>query len=373
MIIPEIEIIITRDGVELARSTVKPGDYVIGSAAGADIVVAADDVAERHALLTVNYHELFIEDLSSGRTSVAGSAVTKCTRIWPSQKVQIGSAALETRRVKSLIDTDQSLAPETEMVRNFLPAEFLRERKYDIGGLVGQDRMGEIVDAFEATTGRTVAMKVMLSSLSEEGILNFIGEAQITSQLEHPNIVPVHELGVDEEDHVFYTMKLVQGVTLKQVLKKLAAGDAETIASYPLAVLLTIFQKTCDAVAFAHSRSAVHRDLRPANVTIGEYGEVLVMNWEPKARVIARPRKARRSSRRGLKPSRSTRGPMSLPSVRFFTKSWSCARPPPTGAPSRRTCRPLLAGDRHPDLGRARWAGPICPAAASPIRWRRWR
>ena len=279
MFIPETEIIITTGGEELARVKVKPGDYVIGSAETADIVVQAEDVAERHALLTVNYHELFIEDLSSGSTSVAGSAVTGCTRVWPNQKVQIGSAVLETHRIKEPSDTDLSLAPETQVLRELLPAEFLRDKKYDIGGMVAQGGMGDIVDAFEATTGRTVAMKVMLSSLSEEEILRFIGEAQITSQLEHPNIIPVHELGVDEEDHVFYTMKLVQGATLKSILKKLAAGDAKTVASFPLPVLLTVFQKICDGVAFAHSRSVVHRDLRPANVTVGEYGEVLVMAW----------------------------------------------------------------------------------------------
>ncbi len=279
MFIPETEIIITKDGAELARATVKPGDYVIGSGTDADILVQADEIADRHALLTVNYHELFIEDLGSGRTSVAGSAVTESTRIWPSQKVRIGSSCMEARRIKVPSDTDQSLAPETELVRDLLPAEFLRERKYDIGGMMAQDTMGEIVDAFEATTGRTVAMKVMHSSLSEEEILRFVAEAQITSQLEHANIIPVHELGVDEEDHVFYTTKLVQGVTLRKILRNIAAGDTETIAQYPLAQLLTVFQKICDGVAFAHSRSVIHRQLKPSNITIGEYGEVLVMNW----------------------------------------------------------------------------------------------
>ncbi len=285
MFIPETEIIITRDGVELARATVKPGDYVIGSAESSDIVVRAEDVAERHAQLTVNYHELFIENLGAGSTSVAGNAVKGCTRIWPTQKVQLGSVALETRRIKSKTSTDQSLAPETQMVRDLLPAEFLRDKKYDIGGLVAQGGMGDIVDAFEATTGRTVAMKVMLSSLSEEEILRFIGEAQITSQLEHPNIIPVHELGVDEEDHVFYTMKMVQGITLRQLLKKIATRDASTIAAYPLAVLMTIFQKVCNAVAFAHSRSVIHQDLKPANIMVGQFGEVLVVNWG-KAKVL---------------------------------------------------------------------------------------
>jgi Leucine-rich repeat (LRR) protein len=280
MFIPETELIITSDGVELFRVSVKPGDYVIGSSEEVDIVVQAPGVGERHALLTVNYHELFIEDLGSGSTLVGGSSATKCTRIWPNQRVQLGSAVLDTRRSKAPSDSELSIAPETEMLRQVLPPEFLQEKKYEIGGMVARGEMGDIVDAFEATTGRTVAMKVMLSTLSEEEILRFIGEAQITSQLEHPNIVPVHELGVDEEDHVFYTMKLVRGVTLRRILKSLAAHIPATIVAHPLAVLLTVFQKICDGVAFAHSKSVYHCDLRPANIKIGEYGEVLVMDWE---------------------------------------------------------------------------------------------
>ena len=164
-------------------------------------------------------------------------------------------------------------------VRRVLPEEFLRARKYEIGGMVAQGSMGAILDAHEATTQRTVAMKVMLSHASESDVLRFIEEAQITSQLEHPNIVPVHELGVDEHDQVFYTMKLVQGVTLRQVLEKLRAGDAVTVAAYPLRRLLTVLLRVCDAMAFAHSRGVIHRDLKPDNVMIGDFNEVLVMDW----------------------------------------------------------------------------------------------
>jgi hypothetical protein len=141
-----------------------------------------------------------------------------------------------------------------------LPEEFLRARKYEIGGLIAQGGMGAILDAHEATTQRTVAMKVMLSHMSEGDVLRFIEEAQITSQLEHPNIVPVHELGVDEHDQVFYTMKLVQGVTLRQVLEKLRAGDAATVAAYPLRRLSPCCCACCDAMAFAHSRGVIHRE-----------------------------------------------------------------------------------------------------------------
>ena len=74
-------------------------------------------------------------------------------------------------------------------------------------------------------------------------------------------------------------MKFVQGIHLHEILTNLKAGDAATVAEYSLAHLLTIFQKVCDAVAFAHSKNIIHRDLKPANIMVGDYGEVLVMDW----------------------------------------------------------------------------------------------
>jgi len=280
MLVPETHIIISRDGAELSRATVRPGDYIIGCHAEAEIKIDAEGVAERHAQLTVNYNELFIEDLGSDSgIFIGGKRITESMRLWPNQKVKIGSVVLETRKVKSVADSDVSLAPDAATVRRVLPEEFLRARKYEIGGLIAQGGMGAILDAHEATTQRTVAMKVMLSHMAESDVLRFIEEAQITSQLEHPNIVPVHELGVDEHDQVFYTMKLVQGITLRQVLEKLRGGDAATVATYPLRRLLTVLLRVCDAMAFAHSRGVIHRDLKPNNVMIGDFGEVLVMDW----------------------------------------------------------------------------------------------
>jgi len=100
MLVPETEIIISRDGAELSRATVRPGDYVIGCHAEAEIKIDAEGVAERHAQLTVNYNELFIEDLGSDNgIFVGGKRITESMRLWPSQKVQIGSVVLETRKV----------------------------------------------------------------------------------------------------------------------------------------------------------------------------------------------------------------------------------------------------------------------------------
>ena len=110
-------------------------------------------------------------------------------------------------------------------------------------------------------------------------MLRFIEEAQITGQLAHPNIVPVYELGVDENDQLFYTMKFVRGVTLRKVLELLAAGEPGVVKKYPLPALLTISQKLCDAIAFAHSKGVIHRDLKPENVMLDDFGVVRVMDW----------------------------------------------------------------------------------------------
>ena len=279
MNVPEIEIIFSKDGAELLRMKVPPGDYVIGREAGCTIVVPVEGVSRRHAKLIVNFDHTLIEDLgSSNGTFVAERKIAEATRLFPNQAIRLGSVALLVRRLKFDGDPD-SISPHSEAVKRYLPPDFLHERKYDIGGIIAQGGMGAIVDAQEKLLRRKIAMKLMLTNGSQENLVRFIEEAQITGQLEHPNIVPVYELGVDEQEQVFYTMKLVRGITLHDVLYGIEKGDAATVEKYPLSVLLTIFQKVCDAIAFAHSKGVIHRDLKPANIMLGEYGEVLVMDW----------------------------------------------------------------------------------------------
>ena len=153
--------------------------------------------------------------------------------------------------------------------------------KYAIGDLVAKGGMGAIVQACDQNIRRDVAMKVLLrpEDASREQLLRFINEAQITGQLEHPGIVPVYELGDDEDGEVYYTMKLVQGTTLKDILEKIGDGDAKTTRRFPLPRLLEVFLKICDTIRFAHSRGVIHRDLKPENIMIGDFGEVLVLDW----------------------------------------------------------------------------------------------
>lgn len=149
------------------------------------------------------------------------------------------------------------------------------------GAEIARGGMGSILKAEDCKLGRAIAVKIMLSELNleESQQQRFINEAAVLARLEHPNIVPIHDLGRTTGGDLYYTMKLVKGRTLKDILDAIRDGDAETTEQYTLDRLLTIFRKVCDAMAFAHANGIIHRDLKPENVMVGEFGEVLVMDW----------------------------------------------------------------------------------------------
>ena len=155
------------------------------------------------------------------------------------------------------------------------------EGRYVLGQELGRGGMGLVRLVKDLDIGRHVAMKTLNPDDPDRASLiePLITEAQTTGQLEHPNIIPVYELGVLPSNEVFYTMKAVSGLTLKDVLHKLRAGDSEAEEEYTLRRLLTIFGQMCLAMHYAHSSGVVHRDLKPDNVLLGSYGEVLVMDW----------------------------------------------------------------------------------------------
>ncbi len=149
--------------------------------------------------------------------------------------------------------------------------------RFDDRGEIARGGMSTVRRVYDRLLCRTAAMKVLDTTEDERARLRFVEEAQIGAQLDHPNMVPVYDLGVDEEGApAFFTMKLVQGRTLAQEVA--ALGEAR-LSGRPLERLLRVFLKVCDAVAFAHSRGVVHRDLKPENVMIGSHGQVYVMDW----------------------------------------------------------------------------------------------
>lgn len=143
---------------------------------------------------------------------------------------------------------------------------------------LGRGAMGRIHPASDRNLLRDVALKRLDKTLSREAFYRdgFIAEAQITGQLEHPNVVPVHELAVSEEGVPYFTMKLVQGVTFARWLSDEGRlpGSTERLEQG-----LEIFMKVCDAVAYAHYRGVIHRDLKPDNIMVGDFGQVYVMDW----------------------------------------------------------------------------------------------
>ena len=152
---------------------------------------------------------------------------------------------------------------------------------YQVRRELARGGMGAILEATDQTLDRDVAMKVMLEAGEQDPVARqrFVREALVLARLEHPNIVPIHELGRDAQGRRFYTMKLVKGRTLQAIITAIKKGDAATIQHYTLDRLLTIYRKVCDAIAFAHHHRIIHRDLKPENVMVGEFGEVLVMDW----------------------------------------------------------------------------------------------
>ncbi len=151
--------------------------------------------------------------------------------------------------------------------------------RYRLDGEVGRGGMGAVLRVWDGGLRRAVAMKVLLGgdpTPSATALSRFLEEAQITGQLEHPGIVPVHELGLDPSGRAFFTMRLVrEGRTFADVLTLVAAETDGWSRTRALEVLL----KVCDAIGFAHAKNVVHRDLKPSNVMVGPFGVVYVVDW----------------------------------------------------------------------------------------------
>jgi serine/threonine-protein kinase len=174
---------------------------------------------------------------------------------------------------------DGTAPPEDLLARTRrLENTFTRYLRFEELGAGGIGAVRSCVDPY---LGRTVALKSLHGHLQdqEEQRTRFIREARVMARIEHPNIVPVHELGTREDGSVYFTMKRVVGVEMQQVLAGLRDGEPEVVESYPRPRLLDVFTHVCQAVAFAHTQRVIHRDLKPANILIGAFGEVLVLDW----------------------------------------------------------------------------------------------
>ena len=143
--------------------------------------------------------------------------------------------------------------------------------RFDIRHEIAEGGMGVIYQAEDQLLHRTVALKVIKPEYENnaDATARFIQEARICGMLQHPGIVPVHDLGLLEESKPFLTMKLIDGQTLDDLIKK----------QTPAVRLLEVFSQVCQTMAFVHSQNVIHRDIKPANIMVGEFGEVQIMDW----------------------------------------------------------------------------------------------
>jgi formylglycine-generating enzyme required for sulfatase activity/serine/threonine protein kinase len=180
----------------------------------------------------------------------------------------------------------RSPAAPPDRVLDWLTRPLFEKTRYTVRGEVARGGMGVILNAWDEHLKRPVAMKVMLHACSPTGVdastpadpkllARFLNEAQITGQLDHPGVVPVHEVGIDNAGKLYFTMRLVDGRHLREVFDLAWEGKEGWTQTRVLGVLV----KVCEALAYAHSKGVIHRDLKPANIMVGGFGETYVMDW----------------------------------------------------------------------------------------------
>jgi serine/threonine protein kinase len=224
-----------------------------------------------------------------------------------------------------MADTEQDLesAPAIEA------ADVLWGGRIQVRGEVGRGAMGQVLLGFDTKLRREMALKVThlpRGEIPRQLLARFVEEAQVNAQLEHPNIVPVHDLGLDPSGRAYFSMKLVRGRSLEEILMARLAGDQGTLAEFGLRRLLDIFLQVCLAMEYAHARGVIHRDLKPANVMVGDFGEVAVMDWGvAKLKEIAAG-VSTEAEAFAAEQELTESGPVSTPgpvtSVRADTKAW---------------------------------------------------
>jgi len=149
-------------------------------------------------------------------------------------------------------------------------------RSYPKESLVGEGGVKKVYKSYDWKTERHIALAVPISQTDKKKSIEFIQEARILGQLEHPNIIPIYDTGLDEDESPYFTMKYIEGKDLASVIKsEHENGSFESRIPY----FLDIFKKVCLALSYAHSKGVVHLDIKPDNVLIGSFGEVFLCDW----------------------------------------------------------------------------------------------
>jgi eukaryotic-like serine/threonine-protein kinase len=258
-----------------------------------------EEIARRYQL-SAEVVQALQELMTSALTPPAPEAGAEVTRTASGEALSLPGSELSAGEV-ARVDGAMSLASESpsiwlleeqedtprEQVLGGVMDPLLEETtRYSGATLLGIGGMGVVYRVRDRLLGRAVAMKVLGEHLahSQSARARFLEEAQVGAQLQHPGLVPVHDLGTLKDGRPFFTMKEVRGQSVWHVIQDLHGAVREeqwqtTASGWTLRRLLGAFVRVCEAVGYAHHRRVIHRDLKPSNIMVGEQGEVLVVDW----------------------------------------------------------------------------------------------
>ena len=182
-------------------------------------------------------------------------------------------------QVSAVEETSSTESGRFDLSLESLPRK--SQERYELIRSIGFGGMKCVLLVHDRDTGRETAMAMMpdFKERSRSVHEQFLREARITAYLEHPNIVAVHDIGLDTSGAPFYTMSYLRGLPLTTVLKRIRQNRPFETHHYTLDRRLRIFQRVCNAVSYAHSRNICHLDIKPENINIGEFGEVRLFDW----------------------------------------------------------------------------------------------
>ena len=176
----------------------------------------------------------------------------------------------------SLDTTYASIVDSGDDESRLLQSDEDAEIRYEVEDEIGAGGMGTVFKVWDKDLKRSVAFKTLRD---QRGASRFIRESRITGQLNHPYIIPLHDIGLDDTGNLYISMPFVDGYTLTELITKLQEKDRHFYKKYTLERRLELFLKVLAAVQLAHEKGVIHRDLKPSNIMVGKYDEVFVLDW----------------------------------------------------------------------------------------------